>query len=138
MIREQDSGRGARRAAGRKGIATMEGLWIFPLLGAIAGVLAGLLGIGGGLVLVAALVWILPLQGVPKEAAMHAAGLRNAGLAAPERPYRRGIIVAGRGTVNETRFSLGNSVAAALSIFVRAASAASSFPWSRRTGRARG
>lgn len=51
----------------------MEGIWIFPVLGAIAGVLAGLLGIGGGLVLVAALVWILPLQGVPKEAAMHAA-----------------------------------------------------------------
>ena len=51
----------------------MEGVWIFPLLGAIAGVLAGLLGIGGGLVLVAALVWLLPLHGVPKEAAMHAA-----------------------------------------------------------------
>jgi len=46
---------------------------MFPLLGAIAGVLAGLLGIGGGLVLVAALVWLLPLHGVPKEAAMHAA-----------------------------------------------------------------
>jgi uncharacterized membrane protein YfcA len=51
----------------------MEGVWIFPLLGAIAGVLAGLLGIGGGLVLVAALVWLLPLHGVPKDAAMHAA-----------------------------------------------------------------
>ncbi|MCL1635775.1 sulfite exporter TauE/SafE family protein [Luteimonas sp. SX5] len=46
---------------------------MFPLLGAIAGVLAGLLGIGGGLVLVAALVWLLPLHGVPKDAAMHAA-----------------------------------------------------------------
>ena len=51
----------------------MEGFWMFPLLGAIAGVLAGLLGIGGGLVLVAALVWLLPLHGVPKDAAMHAA-----------------------------------------------------------------
>lgn len=51
----------------------LEGLWMFPLLGAAAGVLAGLLGIGGGLILVAALVWLLPLHGVPREAAMHAA-----------------------------------------------------------------
>ena len=43
------------------------------MLGIVAGVLAGLLGIGGGLVLVAALAWLLPLHGVPKEAAMHAA-----------------------------------------------------------------
>jgi uncharacterized membrane protein YfcA len=42
-------------------------------LGAIAGVLAGLLGVGGGLVLVAALAWLLPSMGVPQEAAMHAA-----------------------------------------------------------------
>ena len=35
--------------------------------------LAGLLGIGGGLVLVAALAWLLPQQGVPADAAMHAA-----------------------------------------------------------------
>ncbi|MEO6366051.1 MAG: sulfite exporter TauE/SafE family protein [Luteimonas sp.] len=46
---------------------------MFPLLGAAAGVLAGLLGVGGGLVLVAALVWLLPLHGVPKDAVMHAA-----------------------------------------------------------------
>ena len=42
-------------------------------LGAVAGVLAGLLGIGGGLVLVAALAWLLPVLGAPQEAAMHAA-----------------------------------------------------------------
>lgn len=43
-------------------------------LGAIAGVLAGLLGVGGGLVLVAALAWLLPALGVvPTGAAMHAA-----------------------------------------------------------------
>ena len=47
-------------------------LW-FPLLGIVAGILAGLLGVGGGLVLVAALAWLLPLFGVPTEAAMHAA-----------------------------------------------------------------
>ena len=51
----------------------LEGLWMFPLLGVVAGILAGLLGVGGGLVLVAALAWLLPLFGVPKEAAMHAA-----------------------------------------------------------------
>lgn len=48
-------------------------LLLFPLLGVVAGILAGLLGIGGGLVLVAALAWLLPLFGVPQEAAMHAA-----------------------------------------------------------------
>ena len=51
----------------------IEGLWLFPLLGIVAGVLAGLLGIGGGLVLVAALAWLLPLHGVPADLAMHAA-----------------------------------------------------------------
>lgn len=51
----------------------MTDWWLYPLLGAGAGVLAGLLGIGGGLVLVAALAWLLPLQGVPADAAMHAA-----------------------------------------------------------------
>ena len=45
----------------------------YLLLGAIAGILAGLLGIGGGLVLVAALAWLLPLLGIPQSAAMHAA-----------------------------------------------------------------
>ncbi|MEO6102527.1 MAG: sulfite exporter TauE/SafE family protein [Pseudoxanthomonas sp.] len=51
----------------------LEGIWIFPLLGVVAGILAGLLGVGGGLVLVGALAWLLPVYGVPKEAAMHAA-----------------------------------------------------------------
>lgn len=51
----------------------IEGAWMFPVLGAVAGVLAGLLGIGGGLVLVAALAWMLPRHGVPAELAMHAA-----------------------------------------------------------------
>jgi uncharacterized membrane protein YfcA len=46
---------------------------VFPLLGIVAGVLAGLLGIGGGIVLVAALVALLPLFGVPREAVMHVA-----------------------------------------------------------------
>lgn len=46
---------------------------LYPLLGMVAGLLAGLLGVGGGLVLVAALVLLLPAQGVPATAAMHAA-----------------------------------------------------------------
>ena len=45
-----------------------EGFWVFPLLGIVAGILAGLLGVGGGLVLVGALAWLLPLYGVPQEA----------------------------------------------------------------------
>lgn len=51
----------------------MDSILVFPLLGLLAGVLAGLLGIGGGLVLVAALAFILPYHGVPSEFAMHAA-----------------------------------------------------------------
>lgn len=46
---------------------------LYPLLGVAAGLLAGLLGVGGGLVLVAGLVWLLPGQGVPESMAMHAA-----------------------------------------------------------------
>jgi uncharacterized membrane protein YfcA len=49
------------------------GILVFPLLGVVAGVLAGLLGVGGGLVLVAALAWLLPFYGIAPESAMHAA-----------------------------------------------------------------
>ena len=51
----------------------LDEFWIFPVLGVVAGLLAGLLGVGGGLVLVAALVWLLPLHGISHDAAMHAA-----------------------------------------------------------------
>ncbi len=52
----------------------LEPWWLaFPLLGLVAGLLAGLLGIGGGIVLVAALVLVLPLAGVPQVAVMHVA-----------------------------------------------------------------
>lgn len=51
-----------------------EPAWaLFPLLGLVAGVLAGLLGIGGGIVLVAALVALLPVLGVPGPSVMHVA-----------------------------------------------------------------
>ncbi len=46
---------------------------LYPLLGMVAGLLAGLLGVGGGLVLVAALALLLPAQGIPEASAMHAA-----------------------------------------------------------------
>jgi uncharacterized membrane protein YfcA len=46
---------------------------LYPALGLVAGVLAGLLGVGGGLVLVGALAVLLPARGVPVEIAMQAA-----------------------------------------------------------------
>lgn len=46
---------------------------VFLCLGAAAGFLAGLLGIGGGLVVVAALVWLLPAHGVPAPILMQVA-----------------------------------------------------------------
>lgn len=46
---------------------------LYPALGVLAGLLAGLLGVGGGLVLVAALALLLPGQGVPANIAMQAA-----------------------------------------------------------------
>jgi len=77
----------------------MDSLWIFPLLGAIAGVLAGLLGIGGGLILVTALAWLLPLHGVPPEAAMHAAlasslaSIVLTGLSSARSHHKRGSVL---------------------------------------------
>src|SRR6478609_509677 len=46
---------------------------LYPVLGVVAGLLAGLLGVGGGLVLVASLALLLPTQGVPAGIAMQAA-----------------------------------------------------------------
>lgn len=40
------------------------------VLGSVVGILAGLLGIGGGLIIVPALVYLLPLEGVSKEFVM--------------------------------------------------------------------
>lgn len=42
-------------------------------VGAAAGLLAGLLGVGGGLIIVAALAWLLPLRGFPADHVMHVA-----------------------------------------------------------------
>lgn len=46
----------------------MAAWWIYPVLGVAAGLLSGLLGIGGGLLLVGALILLLPAQGVPEAA----------------------------------------------------------------------
>ena len=74
-------------------------LLIFLALGAMVGVLAGLLGIGGGLVLVASLAWLLPQYGVPKEAAMHAAlasslgSIVLTGISSTRAHHRRGSVL---------------------------------------------
>ena len=48
-------------------------LLVLVPLGLLSGFLAGLLGIGGGLVMVPVLLWWLPRQGVPEAAALHVA-----------------------------------------------------------------
>ncbi len=47
--------------------------YLYLLLGAFAGVSAGLLGIGGGLIIVPALVWIFHQQGIDSTIIMHLA-----------------------------------------------------------------
>jgi hypothetical protein len=51
----------------------MDQLPIFLATGAIAGVLAGLFGVGGGLIMVPALAWVLPQQGVSSDIYMQVA-----------------------------------------------------------------
>lgn len=48
----------------------MAAWWIYPVMGVVAGILSGLLGIGGGLLLVGALILLLPGQGVPETIAV--------------------------------------------------------------------
>jgi uncharacterized membrane protein YfcA len=74
--------------------------WLVYLgLGAVAGVMAGLLGIGGGLILVAALVWLLPMQGVPAGLAVHMAlatalaSIVLTGLSSARAHHRRGSVL---------------------------------------------
>lgn len=51
----------------------LELLLIYALTGALSGTMAGLLGVGGGIIIVPALVFALSLQGVASEATMHLA-----------------------------------------------------------------
>lgn len=49
-------------------------LWLaYCLFGAAAGVIAGLLGVGGGIVVVPALYWLFTVQGLPQAEIMHLA-----------------------------------------------------------------
>ena len=79
--------------------AVLSLCWAYLLMGALAGFLAGLLGIGGGLILVAALVWVLPMQGVPEAALMHVAlatslaSIVFTGLSSARAHWRRGSIL---------------------------------------------
>jgi hypothetical protein len=51
----------------------ISGFLPYLLLGSVAGMLAGLLGVGGGLVIVPVLVWLFHLAGMPPEVVMHMA-----------------------------------------------------------------
>ena len=51
----------------------LDALLLCLAIGAFAGFAAGMFGIGGGLVMVPALAWLLPRFGVPIEAAVHVA-----------------------------------------------------------------
>ncbi len=51
----------------------LTSILIYCCVGAVAGVLAGLLGIGGGLVIVPMLVYVFGLDGIPQELTMHLA-----------------------------------------------------------------
>lgn len=52
---------------------TVSLFFLLLALGAFVGVMAGLLGIGGGLIVVPALLYLLPLAGIPIEMSMHMA-----------------------------------------------------------------
>lgn len=48
--------------------------WLaYFVFGAVAGIIAGLLGVGGGIVVVPALYWIFTMQGLPQAEMMHLA-----------------------------------------------------------------
>jgi uncharacterized membrane protein YfcA len=73
--------------------------WLaYPLTGALAGVLAGLFGIGGGLVMVPALLSIFALQGFPAQHSMHLAvgtslaAIVFTGAASAQAHLRRGAV----------------------------------------------
>jgi uncharacterized membrane protein YfcA len=51
----------------------MDYFLLYLLLGAFAGVMAGLLGVGGGLIIVPVLAWIYQQQGVAPDVIMHLA-----------------------------------------------------------------
>lgn len=54
-------------------LVLLETLLFYMILGACTGIVAGLLGVGGGLIIVPALAWIFHLQGVNESVVMHLA-----------------------------------------------------------------
>jgi uncharacterized protein len=77
---------------------TIEWL-LYPLAGILAGLLAGLLGAGGGLILVPALVFLLPMQGVPDAVLMQTAlatslaSIIFTGISSTYAHHRRGAVI---------------------------------------------
>lgn len=77
----------------------MTTLALYLALGTIAGLLAGLLGVGGGLVIVATLVWLLPLQGIAETHVMHVAlatslaSIVPTGISSTRAHHRRGSVL---------------------------------------------
>ncbi len=51
----------------------LQEVFIFLLLGAVAGLTAGLFGVGGGLVIVPTLLWVFSSQGIDQSIVMHLA-----------------------------------------------------------------
>ena len=51
----------------------MTTLIVYLIGGGFSGILAGLLGVGGGIIIIPLLVWLLPYENVPAEAIMHVA-----------------------------------------------------------------
>lgn len=58
----------------------LELIIIYVLAGAVVGVMAGLLGLGGGILIIPFLVWQLPQVGVPAPVLMHVAVATSLGL----------------------------------------------------------
>jgi len=54
-------------------VRVMEQLAIYLVTGAISGTLAGLLGVGGGIVIVPSLIFVFALEGIADAVAMHTA-----------------------------------------------------------------
>lgn len=54
-------------------LLSLPSILLTLILGASAGLLAGLLGIGGGVILVPLFLWLFPLAGFPPELAVHSA-----------------------------------------------------------------